>query len=44
VKVGQAGVVKVKIVAPLNAYVGSTKNGVTTRPYGPWSGSYEFVK
>jgi hypothetical protein len=43
-KVGQAGVVKVRIVGGLNAYQGSTKNGVTTSPYGPWSGSYQFVK
>lgn len=44
VKVGQAGVVKVRIVAPLNAYMGSMKNGVTTSDYGPWNGAYEFVK
>ena len=44
VKLGEAGVVKVRIVPALNAYEGSTKNGVTTSAYGPWSGSYEFVK
>jgi LCCL domain-containing protein len=43
-KVGQTGTVTVRIVAGLNAYVGSTQNGVTTRPYGPWSAAYEIVK
>jgi hypothetical protein len=44
VKVGQVGVVKVRIVPGQAAYDGSTKNGITTSAYGPWGGSYEFVK
>lgn len=43
-KLGQAGTVKVRIAPALNAYVGSTQNGVTTRDYGPWDGSYEIIK
>src|SRR5262245_36074959 len=43
-KVGQTGTVKVRVVVPLNAYIGSTQNGVTTRPYGPWDGAYEIIK
>ena len=41
---GQVGVVKVRIVPGQAAYDGSTKNGITTSAYGPWGGSYEFVK
>jgi hypothetical protein len=33
-------VVKVTIVPPLEAYMGSTQNGVTTSDYGPWPGAY----
>ena len=44
VKVGETKVLKVRIAPALNAYTGSTMNGVTSSGYGPWSGSYEFVK
>jgi len=44
IKVGESGVVKVRVVPAQGAYVGSTQNGVTTSNYGPWDGSYEFVK
>jgi hypothetical protein len=44
VKVGQAGVVKVRILPGQPAYMGSSKNGVSTSDYGPWTGSYQFVK
>lgn len=43
-KVGQSGTVKVRVVPGLNAYIGSTQNGITTRPYGPWDGAYEIIK
>ena len=43
-KVGQSGTVKVRVVPPLNVYIGSTQNGVTTSPYGPWDGAYEILK
>ncbi|HEV3257510.1 MAG TPA: LCCL domain-containing protein [Gemmataceae bacterium] len=44
VKPGKTGVVKVTIVAPLAAYEGSTRNGVTSQPYGPWGGAYRVKK
>ena len=37
---GQAGVVKVTILAGQSSYNGSTRNGVTSRNYGNWNGSY----
>jgi mono/diheme cytochrome c family protein len=40
-KAGQTGIVKVTIVAPLDAYKGSVKNGVTSYDYGPWPGAYQ---
>jgi hypothetical protein len=43
-KVGETKTIKVRVVAPLNTYAGSSQNGVTTRPYGPWDGSYEIIK
>jgi hypothetical protein len=43
-KVGQTGVVKVTIVPPLEAYMGSTQNGVTTMEYGPWPGAYRVSR
>ncbi|HTU17368.1 MAG TPA: LCCL domain-containing protein [Gemmataceae bacterium] len=43
-KPGQAGTVRVKITGPRAAFAGSTRNGVTSQPYGPFNGSFEFVK
>jgi hypothetical protein len=43
-KAGQTKVVKVKVVAARASYIGSTKHGVTTNPYGPWPGAYQFVR
>jgi hypothetical protein len=43
-RVGQTGVVKVTIVAPLEAYQGSTSNGITSAPYGPWPGAYRVER
>jgi hypothetical protein len=43
-RVGQTGVVKVTIVPPLNAYEGSTSNGVTSSPYAAWPGAYRVEK
>jgi Ca2+-binding EF-hand superfamily protein len=42
--VGQTGTVRVRIVAPLASFTGSTANGVTTRPYGTFPGAYQIVK
>jgi hypothetical protein len=41
---GKTGTVKVRLLAGQASYGSSTRNGVTTQPYGPWSGSFEFVK
>ena len=43
-KPGQAGVVRVKIVAPPATFEGSTRNGVISAPYGAWPGAYQFIR
>ncbi len=45
-KNGEKGVVKVTILPGQIAYIGSTRNGIETSPYGAWEGSYvvEAVK
>jgi len=40
-QVGQKAVVKVTILAGQGSYNGSTRNGVSTSDYGPWTGSYK---
>ena len=42
-KVGETGVIKIKVKADLGGYVGSTQNGVTTGNWGPYQGCYEIV-
>jgi hypothetical protein len=37
------GPVTIEIVAGQSAYRGSTRNGVTSRDYGSWGGSFRFV-
>lgn len=37
------GTVKIKILPGLDAYVGSTRNGVRSSSYDRWEGSYMFV-
>jgi hypothetical protein len=44
VKVGETGIIKVTIVAPPPAFVGSTRNGVTTHPFGAFPGAYTVSK
>ncbi len=39
-KVGETGVVKVTIVVPPPAFDGTTRNGITSSPYGAWPGAY----
>ncbi|MBX9579336.1 MAG: hypothetical protein K2X87_03430 [Gemmataceae bacterium] len=42
---GQAGVVRVRVVASPPQFVGSTQNGLTSTHYGPYQGgAYEFVR
>lgn len=40
-KMGETGVVLVKIVAPPASFAGSSRHGITTSDYGPYSGAYE---
>lgn len=39
-KPGERDVLKVTVIAGQNAYLGSTKNGVTSQGYGSWSVSF----
>ncbi len=41
-KVGETGAVEVEFVAPPPSFSGSTRNGVTSMPYGPFPGAYRF--
>jgi hypothetical protein len=41
-KVGQTGPVKVTIFGPLNNFVGSTQNGLTSSGYGNYPGAYKI--
>jgi hypothetical protein len=43
-KVGETGVVKVSIVASPPAFNGSTRNGVTSQPYGPFTAAYKVSR
>jgi hypothetical protein len=43
-KAGKTGVVRVKITAGRNAYVGSARNGIVSNPFMMYPGSFEFVK
>jgi hypothetical protein len=43
-KVGQSGIVRVKILAGQPVYNASTRHGVTSQAYGAYSGSYQFVR
>jgi hypothetical protein len=44
VKVGETGVIKVTIVPTLPAFQASTRNGVTTHPFGAFPGAYTVSK
>lgn len=43
-KVGEQGVVRVMILPGQESYEGSTQNGITTQPYGPFPGSYRIER
>jgi LCCL domain-containing protein len=43
-KVGETGVVKVKIIASPPSFAGSSRHGITTSPYGRYRAAYQFVK
>ena len=40
VRAGQTGVVKVTMLASPPAFQGSSRNGVTSNPYGPYPAAY----
>ena len=42
-RAGQSGVVTVEILRGRDSYTGSTANGVTSRNWSRWGGSYRFV-
>jgi serine/threonine-protein kinase len=43
-KVGETGVVRVRIVAPPPAYQGSTRNGVSSDSWGAWPGAFTVAR
>ncbi len=43
-KPGQTGIVRVEIVVPPPAYVGSTRNGCTSNAYGAYNGAFKVLK
>jgi hypothetical protein len=43
ISVQQGGIVTIEIRAGLSSYAASTRNGITTRSYGSWGGSFVFV-
>ena len=43
-KPGERDVLKVKVIAGQNEYLGTTKNGITSQSYGAWSVSFVIGK
>lgn len=43
VTLAQGGTVQIVIAAGAPAYVATTRNGVSTAPWGPWTGSFTIV-
>jgi hypothetical protein len=41
---GETGIVKVTILAGRNSYTGATRNGVTSRDWGPYAGSFNIQR
>ncbi len=44
VKLGEQAIVKVKIMPGMQRYTGSPANGITTTNFGPFPGSYTFLR
>jgi hypothetical protein len=44
VELGESGVVRVTVVAPLRAYTGSTSHGVTSSSFGPYGTAYRIER
>lgn len=43
-KMGESGIVKVTILGPQDAFVASTRNGITSYPWGGYPGAYKVSK
>lgn len=43
IRFARGGTVTFEMRAGRSSYAGSSRNGVTTRPYGSWRGSFVFV-
>jgi hypothetical protein len=43
-RAGETGTVKVTILGPQPAFMGSTRHGVTSMPYGAWPGSFKVSR
>ncbi|HZY90607.1 MAG TPA: LCCL domain-containing protein [Gemmataceae bacterium] len=43
-KLGQAGVVKVRVIVPPPAFVGSTRNGMSSAPFAAFPGAFQVLK
>ena len=43
-RVGQAGVVKVKVIAPPPVFTGSARNGITSGAFGAFPGAFQVLK
>ena len=44
IKVGETGVVRLKIIPSPDSYAGSSRNGITTSGYGRYSAAYQILK
>jgi hypothetical protein len=44
ITLAHGGKVVIRMARGLSAYVGSTRHGITTSPYGSWDSSYTFVR
>jgi hypothetical protein len=43
-KLGQAGVVKVKVIAPPPVFTGSSRNGMNSGAFGAFPGAFQVLK
>jgi hypothetical protein len=43
-KAGEKGTVKVTILPGQTGYQGTTRNGITSSPYGQWGSSYRVER
>jgi hypothetical protein len=43
-RIGQAGVVKVKVIAPPPVFTGASRNGVTSGAFGAFPGAFQVLK